>query len=58
MSKRRKTRREKTTSIRDIPFHERFQITLGAEEVKRKFINRVNNQIFDNFLKQKLTLIL
>ena len=31
-------------------FHERFNIQVGTEEAKRKFIHRVENQIFNEFL--------
>jgi hypothetical protein len=32
------------------PFHERFDIEVGAEEARQRFVNRVSNSVFDSFI--------
>jgi hypothetical protein len=34
------------------PFHERFEIDVGTEEAKRRFVNRANNEVFDYLLSE------
>jgi hypothetical protein len=33
-------------------FHERFNIEIGSEEARRRFVNRAHNMIFEDFLQQ------
>ncbi len=37
------------------PFHERFDIEVGADEAKRRFVNRVSNIIFDHFVYSRVS---
>ena len=39
----------KTLSILQQPFYKRFNISIDLEEVKRRFVNRIRNQVFDSF---------
>ncbi len=34
------------------PFHERFEIEVGVEEARRRFINRISNAVFDRLMSQ------
>ena len=31
-------------------FHERFDIEVGLDEAKRRFVNRAHNRIFNDFV--------
>lgn len=46
---------KKGKSRKAIPakFHERFDIELDIDEVKKRFMNRISNQIFDDFFENK-----
>src|SRR6266571_793450 len=35
-------------------FHERFEIEVGIDEVRRRFINRVYNLIFEGFIRREI----
>src|SRR5215813_11581529 len=35
-------------------FHERFDIAVGLDEAKRRFVNRVSNDIFRGFLHKNI----
>ncbi len=41
--------RKKVVPVRNIPFHERFQISFENGDIERRFLNRVKNQIFRDF---------
>lgn len=36
------------------PFHERFEIQIGMDGAKQRFVNRVENQIFENLIEGHL----
>lgn len=38
------------------PFHERFEIEVGLDEARRRFVNRVSNTIYSGILRQDLSL--
>ncbi len=49
MIKKRESYRKKGVTTSNIPFHERFQITVGIKEIRRRFVHRVSSQIFFGF---------
>lgn len=49
MSNKRRSNEEKVVPAKNIPFHGRFQISLQIGDIKRRFLNRVKNQIFRDF---------
>lgn len=48
-TKRRRGASQVRVDVR--PFHERFEISLGVGDARTKFVQRVRNNIFDNFFK-------
>lgn len=53
-NKTRKSKKAKPAAAIPIPFHQRFDIPFNIDEVKKNFINRVSNRIFDDFLVGEL----
>lgn len=43
------SKQNKRLSIIEQPFYKRFNILIGLEEARRRFVNRIRNQVFDNF---------
>jgi hypothetical protein len=37
-------------TLEPLPFHERFKIQVGSGDAQRKFVNRVKNRIWENFI--------
>ena len=51
MSKQSRRKRTKQAASPPAPFHERFNITIGVDSAKSKFLNRVKNYIWEGFFE-------
>jgi hypothetical protein len=51
MASRKKTTKE--TKVDTPPFHERFEIEVGIDDAKRRFMKRVTNYIFVNYFENQ-----
>src|SRR2546421_9892138 len=38
-------------------FHERFEITIGLDDVKERFVNRIGNRIFNDFFEYRISAV-
>ena len=38
-------------------FHERFEITIGLDDVKERFVNRIGNRIFNEFFEYRISAV-
>jgi len=52
-NKTKKGKRGKSKKTIPAPFHERFEIEFEIDEAKRRFMNRISNQIFDGFFENE-----
>src|SRR2546423_7309421 len=52
--KKAKTTKPKVCEAELTPFHERFEIQIGVNDAKQRFIRRVSNYIFENFFDSEI----